>query len=228
MKKLLIILICLPLVYSCGENNEESKDSTTLPKKIESKEKSFIKYYYNEVYWEGENNKQVYYNPNTKILLKSNNEIISEGIIIIDRESEEKVEEGGYWVDENEVIERYIYDGKTYKIIWKKGKLIEAFQDFDKGLFKEYYSNGILKTEIFTKDGFQNNNFSEKTYYMSGQLKKKGDYKEGEKDGRWMYYHVNGTLIKEQKYSFEEKRLIYEKCWDEDGKIIVCEDEISN
>lgn len=39
-----------------------------------------------------------------------------------------------------------------------------------------------------------------RTYYQSGQLKEKGQYRNGNKHGRWTTYNENGAIIKVVKY----------------------------
>ena len=42
MKKLLLILLCVPLMFSCGENNEETKKEDNVPENICDTEPDFI------------------------------------------------------------------------------------------------------------------------------------------------------------------------------------------
>ena len=57
-----------------------------------------------------------------------------------------------------------------------------------------------------------------KCFFSNGQLKIKGEYKEGRKHGSWQWYYQNGQSLKEIIY--ENDKLISEKRWSHTGEII--------
>jgi antitoxin component YwqK of YwqJK toxin-antitoxin module len=74
---------------------------------------------------------------------------------------------------------------------------------FQKEYQKNYYANGVLKSE-----GWIENN--EKTdywlyYYPNGIKKQEGHYKNNEKCKWWIFYDAKGTIIK--KSEFKENKL---------------------
>ena len=73
---------------------------------------------------------------------------------------------------------------------------------------KEEYPNGVVEVEYQhytsfffykTKHGWY------KSYYGSGKLAREGNYKDGEKDGKWIYYDGDGKLAREGNYKDGEK-----------------------
>ena len=67
-----------------------------------------------------------------------------------------------------------------------------------------YYENGNLRVKGNFKDGKENGLWE--WYSENGKLEKKGNYKEGlQEDGLWEFYHKNGQLL-EKEISNTEKR----------------------
>jgi len=58
-----------------------------------------------------------------------------------------------------------------------------------------------VKRKIDIKDG-KYDGAVEKYYYDDGQISIKGNYKEGEKNGNWIYYSKEGSITKEENYNF--------------------------
>ena len=59
---------------------------------------------------------------------------------------------------------------------------------------ESYYENGNLRVKGNFKDGKENGLWE--WYSENGQLEKKGNYKEGlREDGLWEFYYKNGQLI---------------------------------
>jgi antitoxin component YwqK of YwqJK toxin-antitoxin module len=44
-----------------------------------------------------------------------------------------------------------------------------------------------------------------KDYHLNGQLKEEGNYKNGEKVGKWTYWRENGQVSIEEEYDNEGK-----------------------
>jgi len=172
--------------------------------------------------------------PTTKIYF--NDEIISDGII-------QKHEEDGL------LTEKYISNNTPYKLLVKElgtefndsmyrityhMELISDYKWFE----KEYDDDGILREYeefIFFNETFCKNG-TERHFYRNGQLESDcinyspdcGDPVNDSPDsfdwdGVCKDYYLNGQIMKEEKFDFKEGRLIYEKCWRQDGVEIDCE-----
>jgi antitoxin component YwqK of YwqJK toxin-antitoxin module len=66
------------------------------------------------------------------------------------------------------------------------------------GIYKEYYKNGQIKSELFCKDGELNG--ISKFYYESGELKSEMNYINGELEGESKSYYKNGVLKSSKNY----------------------------
>ena len=77
----------------------------------------------------------------------------------------------------------------------KQGKIIEGKPV---GEFLTYYESGQLKEKINYKDGKKEGEGL--WYYENGQLEEKVNYKEGEKNGEWLNYYDNGQLVRTRIY----------------------------
>jgi len=231
MKKILFIL--LTSIPFLGCNNSENKNIVNSD--------DLKKFNFNEIYFltpstiEDEND-WYWMLPNVDIFLKSNDKIISNGII-------QKFEE------DEELIEKYISDNVTYKILMKKkGTLIsdtnymisESMELISehKWVQKEYYDEGILEEYeeyIFFNGDFCKNGI-ERGYYKNGQLYSDcinyspdcGDPiidspESFNWDGICKEYYISGQIREEVKYNIKEERVIYKRCWDEEGNETECE-----
>ena len=114
-----------------------------------------------------------------------------------------------------------------------------------KGIHKEWGTNGILTSEGFYVNGQENGLVT--WHHEKGQIAGQGNMKDGIREGRWLIcdieengfcieaYFKNGKrdgiwkinhasdptkLWKEQ--TFKNDKIISEKCWNEDGKVIDC------
>jgi len=67
------------------------------------------------------------------------------------------------------------------------------------GEWKEYYTNGALKSEGLYDKG---NRIGEwKFYHPNGQLEQIGSYnKDGKEDGEWIWYFATGDLLRQESY----------------------------
>lgn len=87
------------------------------------------------------------------------------------------------------------------------------------GVWKEYYKNGNLKSEITyvnnKPDGYA------KLYYESGKLSEEGIWKGTKWVGSYKYYHENGKPKYEFAYTDDGKRTGKQKYYHENGKIAI-------
>jgi len=120
----------------------------------------------------------------------------------------------GNWVDNEEdgLFQYYFENDINSQVqkegVYKNGKPI--------GLWKEYYENGnTKKNKDWTNEIWR--------YYKdNGKLEKVLILKNGLKDFLFYYYYENGQL----KWEGREANFvtIWEKCWDENGTEIECEE----
>jgi len=106
---------------------------------------------------------------------------------------------------------------KAVKSIWNNGKLrykgyYDVVNKVKEGLWKEYYKNGILKSERYFKDG-QLYGLS-KYYYENGILEEEGNFghagiDSSRKIGKWKYFYQNGKIKCEGDYATNEEWKYY-------------------
>ena len=60
------------------------------------------------------------------------------------------------------------------------------------GPYEDYYENGQLKEKGNLRDGKENGLWE--FFYENGQLERRGNNKDGEMDGLWEFYQENGQL----------------------------------
>jgi len=65
------------------------------------------------------------------------------------------------------------------------------------GVYQEYYQNGAQKAKLIYEDGKLDGDAE--YYYPSGRIKIKGEYKNDEKRGKWIFYNENGEVISKEK-----------------------------
>jgi len=144
------------------------------------KEGSWINYYKNG------NKKHIYKYKNDKIDI---NEISlhydEEGFLAV----EKLVKELG---------DLLINDGKYFSY-YKNGSIKESgvyVDNFKEGLWREFYDNGNIKSEV----DFSNGNGSFKSYYITGELLIKGKYINNKKNGKWEEFNIEGNKYREYYY----------------------------
>tara|TARA_B100001758_G_scaffold114876_1_gene98395 strand:+ start:318 stop:1589 length:1272 start_codon:yes stop_codon:yes gene_type:complete len=174
--------------------------------------------------------------PKTDIFLKSNSQIVSNGI----------VQKFG---EDKDLIEKYISDNVTFKILMKERiknsdtnytitESMELISDY-KWVQKEYYPNGTLEEYeeyIFYNGDFCKNGI-ERQYYNNGQLYSDCinyspecgnpiiDSPESFNwNGKCKKYYRSGQIKEKFKYNTKDLSIIYKICYDEDGSEIDCEE----
>jgi antitoxin component YwqK of YwqJK toxin-antitoxin module len=70
-------------------------------------------------------------------------------------------------------------------------------QDVITGVYQEFFQNGAQKAKLNYKDGKLNGDAE--FYYPTGRIKIKGEYKDDEKRGKWLFYNENGDVINKEK-----------------------------
>jgi len=82
-------------------------------------------------------------------------------------------------------------------VLLAKGMIDDA--DRRQGYWEEYYINGELKSKGNYKDGKKIDNWE--FYFANKQLLQKGNYLEGEKPtGTWYWYYSGGELLREESF----------------------------
>jgi len=87
------------------------------------------------------------------------------------------------------------------------------------GVWKQYYANGRLKSEITylnnKPDGYA------KLYYENGKVSEEGIWKGTKWVGEYKYYHENGNKAYEWSFNEEGKRTGVQKYYHENGKLYI-------
>lgn len=113
---------------------------------------------------------------------------------------------------DNDTINRQV-DGKKegYWIIWANMRNLPDYKPNDKveegnyksnrkiGMWKSYYPNGVLKSEIEFKNGRASGTF--KTYYANGQIEEQGNWKGRVYTGNFKRWYPNGELAQEKEFN---------------------------
>ena len=97
-------------------------------------------------------------------------------------------------------ISYFYYDDKVNtkkaEVIFEENMIIDTYQEF--------YDNGAQKTKIEYKDGKMDGDAE--FFYRTGRIKIEGSYKDGEKNGKWIYYNQNEQKIKKEKWKNGKKK----------------------
>lgn len=96
--------------------------------------------------------------------------------------------------DENHLLSLTIY--------YYGNKIMESYQEYKKdkkhGISQLFYPNGNLRYVTNWKDDYL---YSEEiSYYQNGQIKNKGNNKDGVKSGLWVYFNEKGDTIQTENY----------------------------
>tara|TARA_B100000586_G_C19731993_1_gene270213 strand:- start:149 stop:436 length:288 start_codon:yes stop_codon:yes gene_type:complete len=76
----------------------------------------------------------------------------------------------------------------------------------------------LLLAIFFLFNGCATNTQTITSYYETEQISEKGTYKNGKRDGRWIFYYENGQKWKEVDYK-RGLEIGIEKEWYENGQI---------
>ena len=104
----------------------------------------------------------------------------------------------GYWVFTGAISSEqgYAPDAKV-----EEGNFISNRKD---GLWKKYYPNGKIKSEIEYKNGKPSGKFT--TYFDNGQIEEKGTWKTGKFTGGYEMYYSNGQIRTQQTFNENGQR----------------------
>lgn len=112
----------------------------------------------------------------------------------------------------------------TSKAYYENGRL-EAITEFTDGLqngvSESFYENGICRDKAFYRAGKADGRFL--SYYENGNIYIDGNFENGKKNGNAKIYYENSQL--EYDSQFVDDRLMSQKCFNENGKLIF---ELSN
>ena len=111
----------------------------------------------------------------------------------------------GYWI--------YFFDGDSSRIE-KEGMYINNRKN---GVWKTYYPNGVLKSEI-TYVNNRPNGYA-RIYYKNGKLSEEGYWKGTKWVGQYNYYYENGNKAYEWTFNEQGKRSGKQKYYYESGKL---------
>ncbi len=197
MKKLLLILLCVPLMFSCSGDRKNKTDEIQLVDGIAYYKDKIFKSSAELIYYEdGKLFKEIIWCDSIKWEKPGTNNI------------------GGIAYYNNKIFTgkevQYEEDGKLFKeITFKDGKKDGLYRrwkggSYYEGNYKDGEWDGLLKGwRIKYDDGFQD-----------GKQNRR-------KDGTWESYHKeNGQL--EFKANYKYGKLISSKCWDKEGEEIEC------
>jgi antitoxin component YwqK of YwqJK toxin-antitoxin module len=111
----------------------------------------------------------------------------------------------GFAIDGSVKYEKLFFNDKpygTWKFYFEDGKLQEEINYDEKGLmtgmWKLWYSNGILFTESSFKNGEQYG--VTRTWYRDGKIQHEANYENGEIKGIARNWSEKGTLLSEKFY----------------------------
>ena len=240
MKKLIIILLCLPLI-GFGQNTYDYNDRLTSDQTFNKEGELTVtrKYFYDIDVLSHE----LWYNNNNKLLVRYNynkkgntSEIIKyspwkKEIIIIESE---KYYYGNNELlifsifDDNETLTEKIYNSRgddIHKIFHPKKTTIESILKKEGKYFKasEGYKLVNYPNNVIKEEGFYENSLREGFwvyYYNNGEAKEEGVYYMGEKNETWSEYSKEGNLIRESEWY--DGYFQSEKCWDKSNKRTKC------
>jgi antitoxin component YwqK of YwqJK toxin-antitoxin module len=94
---------------------------------------------------------------------------------------------------ENGVVKEMV----SYNMAGKKDGISKSFDKDGNIIEAAFYKNGYLLAQggIIDQEGLFQGKWE--NYYLNGNLKSKGEYKDGKKFGKWTYYFTNGEVEQE-------------------------------
>ena len=112
----------------------------------------------------------------------------------------------------------------TLIVLYPK-KTGEIFRDLKTTIFSHFYSDTVKGDDLVKRNGLYYKKHTdvpftgkEEIYFKDGQLKSKGYYKDGEKDGLFEHYHGNGRLKSKEHYKDGKDEGVWETYY-ENGQL---------
>jgi len=170
MKKLLLILLCLPLLFGCSnqqhkeykdissDNTQILEDDNDLLEQLDEEKEDPI-----DVFRNPKDEFQKFYYPTGELQFQGNYDSANL--------------RQGFWRE-------YFKNGK----IKAEGSVLDGKET---GLWKFYYEDGRIEREVEISYG---NNGYVKRYFRNGNISFEGNMKDGVDDGFCKVYHENGQL----------------------------------
>jgi antitoxin component YwqK of YwqJK toxin-antitoxin module len=231
MKKLLLILLCVPLLFSCGSNENDNPNAVKFEEEKILLEADKLNKDGTDLtgLFEGilDNNKFIGKDNDSqkRVSMDELTYMVNGEISWMFYESEPFTGIGFQNYENGQLkVESIFKDGKENglsKMYYENGQLL-GFQNHKDGkpdgLWENHYEDGQLESSINYKDGKQDG--LSKIYYKNGQLKVEGNYKNGKYNGLFNGYYENGHLI--QQVNYMDGNIISTKCWDKEGNEIEC------
>jgi len=230
MKKLLLILLCLPLLFSCGggkKSKEYRISSVTIEPNIltvfkedeivTNEHLTYLKFDMSLI------NGVVY-----KVNL-TNDTLIETYYTDGERYRVKTYFEGTKQLHFDTYMKNNMLEGK-YKMYYKNGQLAVSATFIIPNLpfakkesvlhndYREWYENGNEKTITNWVYGKLDGQFIE--FYKNGQIAEIGMFINDKLDGVYQIFYKNGELKK--KTGFKEGKEVYSHCWDEKGNEFEC------
>jgi antitoxin component YwqK of YwqJK toxin-antitoxin module len=217
MKKLLLLLLCVPLI-GLGQNGllKSYDDDGRLISEINYKNGILegLSKYYHYGYRTGQFKDNFVWED---ILKETGNYIngMKTGVWKEYREDGTLQWEYTFVDNKREGVTRGWHDNGQlkYEKFWKDGKRLQYGSYITN---KVYHENG----QLYQTYKYEGSKMVNKEWYENGILGCEINYKDDVKDGLWRFYNENGQL--EEESTWENGELISKKCWKENGKEIEC------
>jgi antitoxin component YwqK of YwqJK toxin-antitoxin module len=119
----------------------------------------------------------------------------------------------GKWIITNKIAQKvgYADNQKVEDGIYVDGK--------KKGIWREYYANGNLKSVITYENNFPNGYVI--MYHENGKIKEEGNWKNRRWIGAYKFYHENGQVAYDFNYADNGKRVGSQKYFYENGELMI-------
>lgn len=156
-----------------------------------------------------------YYNPEGKL---------DSAILFIDGERQNKEENiAEFNLDYTYYPNGQIKEITTYNLASQKDGLSTVYNESGEVISSEFYSKDqLLKKGIIDNAGLEQGIWE--FYYLSGELKSKGAYTNGNRTGKWTFYFRNGKTEQEGFYDDNGKYTGLWKWYYENGNILRSEE----
>lgn len=94
------------------------------------------------------------------------------------------------------------------------GMYYDNNQELYSGKYSEYFDNGILKMDMWVKEGLKDG--EERYFYLDGKPREIRSYKSGHMDGLWKTFNEEGIKTAEARYKNNQKHGKW-YIWDDNG-----------